>query len=310
MPDDKRARSEQLGRVKDARGRSITLLDPYVLHLMRRHNVIPAEPLRAIANRWPGTRVVIVIDGLDEAAEYSAERNIFKVLPNGSLPSNVRLLLSSQPGPHLSRAFLHRAWPCWLSQSEDASLHPGALLDAEDYVRHLAEEPRVHTLLRQRDLAPDDFGKNVAEASGGNFLYLHHYADGLKDGDETLLDMDALPQGLYGIYADSLGKIAAARQDVSWTYAYKQVLGTLAVAQAPLSSHQIGEFAEVDPAVVGTILSQLRRFLDVAGEWRQWPVKVTHTRTPGILKRALQELVISLRHPREVKRIFKMAIDQ
>ena len=48
----------------------------------------------------------------------------------------------------------------------------------------------------------------------------------------------------------------------------------------------------------------------VTGEWRQWPVKVTHTRTPNILKRALQEFMISLRHPGEVKSIFEMAIDQ
>ena len=268
--------SEEIERFGPAAGAIGVYIENFRIDLERVVSQLLVEPLRAIANRWPGARVVIVIDGLDEAAEYSAERNIFKVLPNGSLPSNVRLLLSSQPGPHLSRAFLHRAWPCWLSQSDDGPLHPGALLDAEDYVRHLAEEPRVHTLLRQRNLAPDDFSKNVAEASGGNFLYLHHYADGLKDGDETLLDLDALPQGLYGIYADYLSKIAAARQDVSWTYAYKQVLGTLAVAQAPLSSHQIGEFAEVDPAVVGTILSQLRRFLDVAGEWRHARYSIYH----------------------------------
>ncbi len=36
-------------RVKDARGRVVTLLDPYALHLLRRHDVIPKEVLGDLA---------------------------------------------------------------------------------------------------------------------------------------------------------------------------------------------------------------------------------------------------------------------
>ncbi|MGD8454369.1 MAG: hypothetical protein PVJ57_21355 [Phycisphaerae bacterium] len=34
--------------VRDARGRRMTLLDPLTLHLLRRHDVVPAEPLSQI----------------------------------------------------------------------------------------------------------------------------------------------------------------------------------------------------------------------------------------------------------------------
>ena len=37
------------GHIKDARGKSVTLLDPYALNLLHRHDVIPAEPLGEIA---------------------------------------------------------------------------------------------------------------------------------------------------------------------------------------------------------------------------------------------------------------------
>ena len=40
---------QQAGCFKDARGRVVTLLDPYALNLLRRHDVIPAEPLSEIA---------------------------------------------------------------------------------------------------------------------------------------------------------------------------------------------------------------------------------------------------------------------
>jgi hypothetical protein len=36
-------------RIKDARRRSVTCLDPYELNLLRRYDVIPAEPLRLMA---------------------------------------------------------------------------------------------------------------------------------------------------------------------------------------------------------------------------------------------------------------------
>lgn len=47
--DDKTPERKAQRPVKDVRGRSVTLLDPYSLHLLRRHDVIPAEPLRRIA---------------------------------------------------------------------------------------------------------------------------------------------------------------------------------------------------------------------------------------------------------------------
>ena len=60
-------------RLKDARGRSVTMLDPYVLHLTRQRSVIPAEPLAEIARevrsgiehlpRWV-VRVCAIVWGL------------------------------------------------------------------------------------------------------------------------------------------------------------------------------------------------------------------------------------------------------
>jgi hypothetical protein len=43
-------------RIKDARGRKVTQLDPIALHLLRRHDVIDADVLRALANE-KGVRI-------------------------------------------------------------------------------------------------------------------------------------------------------------------------------------------------------------------------------------------------------------
>jgi hypothetical protein len=43
-------------RIRDARGRRVTQLDPVAMHLLRRHDVIEADVLRAIASE-PGVRI-------------------------------------------------------------------------------------------------------------------------------------------------------------------------------------------------------------------------------------------------------------
>jgi hypothetical protein len=49
MADQGLSTTRQAGRFKDARGKPVTLLDPYLLHKLRRHDVIPAAPLAEIA---------------------------------------------------------------------------------------------------------------------------------------------------------------------------------------------------------------------------------------------------------------------
>ena len=49
MPTEGTSTSWHTGRVKDARGRSVNLLDPVMMHLAHQHRVIPPEPLAEIA---------------------------------------------------------------------------------------------------------------------------------------------------------------------------------------------------------------------------------------------------------------------
>ncbi|HWQ11222.1 MAG TPA: zinc-ribbon domain-containing protein [Roseiflexaceae bacterium] len=227
-------------------------------------------PLRAIAERWPEQQVVLVIDGLDEAAEYSTPANsIVRFLPDGTLPGNIRLLLASRPGPHLTRDVLQQAQAFWLSEDEHGQRDPHTTDDARDYVRGLAKEPPVRELLAGAapPLDPEEFVGKVAGASRANFLYLHHYAQGLRAGDRRLLNLDELPVGLYGIYAYFLDRIKAPLGGAIglWNDACKPVLGTLAVARSALRRAQIAAFSGVGKETVATILQTIEQFLDIAG---------------------------------------------
>ena len=220
-------------------------------------------PLERIARRWPDQQSVLVLDGLDEAPNISnPAQSIIALLPDGSLPANVRWILSSRPGEHLSHALLNQARQFWLSEDPTGRRHPGALQDAYAFVLQVVDAPPVQDLLLERGLAAEAVAEQVAQASQGNFLYLHHYALGLTDGDVSLLNMATLPRGLYGIYADFLTRIKERRGDVAWDAGYKPVLATLAVAREPLARRQIAAFAGTSEETAASVLLQAKAFLD------------------------------------------------
>ncbi|MHC4234776.1 MAG: TFIIB-type zinc ribbon-containing protein [Planctomycetota bacterium] len=56
MAEQGSSKTQQVGRIKDARGRTVTQADPIALYLLRQHNVIDADTLHAIANE-KGVRI-------------------------------------------------------------------------------------------------------------------------------------------------------------------------------------------------------------------------------------------------------------
>jgi hypothetical protein len=49
MGQGNETQAQQAGRIQDARGRSVSRLDPVMMHLLHRHGIIPADVLREIA---------------------------------------------------------------------------------------------------------------------------------------------------------------------------------------------------------------------------------------------------------------------
>ncbi|NOR47143.1 MAG: hypothetical protein GQ533_03730 [Methanosarcinaceae archaeon] len=257
---------EQFGQAAQMVG---VYIEKYIMEVEHIVHQLLIVPLRNIAEKWPEHQVVLIVDALDEAEGYSdPSRNIFKMLPNGSLPANIRFLFSSRPGEHLTHDFLSQAHVFWLSEDEKGNRNPHIIEDAKAYSLKLVEEKPVKEILSKRSIEPVTFAEQVARASQGNFLYLYHYAQGVRNGDEALMNAEALPEGLYGIYEDFIGKIKdkEKREDVPWDGAYKPVLGALSVARAPLNRRQIADFSGVEQGTVGTIIVRLKQFLDIAGE--------------------------------------------
>ena len=57
MVEPRSSTTPRARRLKDARGRSVTQLDPVKLHLLNQHSIIPAKTLRSMADQiMPGAR--------------------------------------------------------------------------------------------------------------------------------------------------------------------------------------------------------------------------------------------------------------
>jgi hypothetical protein len=265
-------------------------IEKYVMDVKQIVLQLLFNPLRSVAERWPDRPLILVVDGLDEAADDpnpevmtdypNSKIDIMNILTEVDLPANVRFLISSRPGKHLSRTFLESTQRFWLSADEDGELNPLAMKDARIYLWMLSKEPLVSERLRVRQTKHRDFVEGVIVASSGNFLYLFHYAGGLREGlargDETLLDLKALPQGLYGIYEDFLRKISAPWGVLGRVQIIKPALGILAIACEPLSRAQLADFSGVEHDSVGTLLEQITQFLDVTKTMRSTRYAIYH----------------------------------
>ena len=92
--------------IKEMRGRltgiSIRrlIISPELLEIGVLHELALLCPARIMRKLWPSRKIVILLDGLDEAQLYSGEDSVLSWLQNlEALPPNVQFVLSSRPSP-------------------------------------------------------------------------------------------------------------------------------------------------------------------------------------------------------------------
>jgi hypothetical protein len=119
---------QQFGDVAQVVG---VYIDKFVMDMPQIVRQLLIVPLENIGKRWPDHQVVIIIDGLDEASGYSdPHANILKIT-FGSLPKNIRFLLSSRPGEHINQEIQSNGEILWMSENEKNERNPHIYDDAK-----------------------------------------------------------------------------------------------------------------------------------------------------------------------------------
>jgi hypothetical protein len=221
------------------------------------------EPLASWAKgRPPSDRVVLLVDGLDEARRLDHRPNIVDLIDKaGDLPGQVRWVLTSRPGPHL--AGLRGSRLLLLDRLKEN------LDDARKRVEAVLAEPSVSGALEAGGADTDALANELVARSGGNFLYLRHVLNDLRKAAAAggpLPAQERPPADLDDIYARFLDRLAAQKREEDWQRIYRPVLGALAVAQEALDFDHLARLSGVRPQEVHDAARDVSEFLDVVGD--------------------------------------------
>lgn len=198
----------------------------------------------------PGTPVVLVIDGLDEAEPdlgFGRPGLPFGLPP--SLPDGVFVVATSRFGIDRSLHAVRRPAD-WLEIAVDG---PDNLDDMHRFLLDLTDpgrgDPRLTAALRRDGVDAGWFRAAVADACGGVWIYLRYVLEEIRDGDASARDVTRLPEDLAGYYGEQVRLWQGAPDDTVGAAQWEQVrlplLGALAAARAPVSTAELAAFTGV-----------------------------------------------------------------
>jgi hypothetical protein len=253
------------------------LLEPQVLQYLALLDPAAADP---------DTRIMVLIDALDEVARHRGGLSVLDWLVTGpELPANVRVVLTSRPDPSLEALRAARA-----GSIEEIGIIPTSEEVRAD-ARTFTDRLFADSALRVDN--PGDAAEQVARHADGNFAYLTAYARALRSAAtqgnqeslQSLLRFDTLPAGLDALYGyflallrrdiEQLGALQAdpatgVKWIPAWEGAGQRLLGVLTVARAPLTLDQLMAFGSVPVRrrEAANVLERFLPFLDADG--RAW----------------------------------------
>jgi hypothetical protein len=244
------------------------------------------DPAALLAEAEPQARIVVLIDGIDEAKRSGGTTDILDWLKDGpELPPNVCFVLTSRPDPRLQLLRDHRSGQVEeipLDQNSSEVRH-----DTRAFSRRLLTEPAVAATGRIGDA--DASAEDLSRAAAGNFAYLRAYERALRgavsDGNTGLLDqlltLQALPNDLAALYSVFMRNVREEITDLgtldierpmsagdevtrAWEGAGRRMLGVLAVARAPLTLDQLIRLGSIRVwrSAASDVLMRLVPFLD------------------------------------------------
>lgn len=224
----------------------------------------------------PDKKIVLVIDGLDEAG--TPGQGAPGLRPNvlglpRLLPKGVYIIASQRPGTDPLNIDAIKV-SGRLEADEDNNLR-----DMQVFLRAALER-----LYRGRSGgAPGGPDKNLPtgdalvnlliEKSRGNWIYLHYLLGDLERGEPANIDVRAMPRGIWQYYA-RYWRTWRDRDRAAWVAIGLVALGTLAAVQEPISIIQLSALTGIpDKSVLERLLAEAwRPFLavDESGQGRRY----------------------------------------
>ena len=219
------------------------------------------QPLQALYKPGYNRPMLLIVDGMDEAALYTGAVTIVQLLARlTDLAPQVRVLATTRPDPRVLYQFPGLT-PIDLIQNA-----PVGADDVRQYVQN-----RLKVL--QDRAKRVQLTEQIATASDGIFLYAYLVLRDLVAGLPALPDLTAtpLPTGLAGLYQESFNRQLGPGR-THWFQEYQPLLGLICVAQGEgLTKTQLDRLTK---RKVEASLEVLKQYLD--GPWPMGPFRPFH----------------------------------
>ncbi|WP_239309713.1 WD40 repeat domain-containing protein [Frankia sp. Cj3] len=199
----------------------------------------------------PGTPVVLLVDGLDEAPPALGGELPLGLPP--SLPPGTVIVATTRPKTV--------AIPAGSRVVERIDVESAA--NREDLLDYLTlitgTDPQLADAMRASDLTASRFCQTLLNRSGGVWIYALTVLDQIRDGRRQPTEVDQLPVGLAGYYADNLARWRAELGESGWRMHGLPVLTTLTAIREPQPAAAIAEWARVPEDEVRKLLRGIFR---------------------------------------------------
>ncbi|MGH4026619.1 MAG: WD40 repeat domain-containing protein, partial [Pseudonocardiaceae bacterium] len=203
----------------------------------------------------PTTPVVVLVDGLDEAPPVVPPQ-----LPLGlpdRLPSATVVVATTRPGTRLPAGMRVERIDVENQLNRD---------DLQAYLRRITtDDPQLAQALARARMDQEKFCSALLKRSGGVWIYALSVLEEIRDQRRSPAEVDALPQGLAGYYANN---IMRWQNDpaFSWEDATLPLLATLATARQPQPASTLAHWSGVELRVAkGLLRGPFKAFLVVRG---------------------------------------------
>jgi hypothetical protein len=206
--------------------------------------------IQELLGRSPDTRLVVVIDGLDETTGWEVDARLFPA----RLPERVKIVAAAKATAQTTREQLLRqlGW----QHEPTTNISPLAGLTDRDIADMLARRK-----IASDTPALDELTEGVARVSQRDPLAVRMITQDLKSGDITADQLDTLPTGLKAYFEHSLQDIVERSADSD---AVEAIMGLCATAHGPLTAEDL---AALDPDRLGrgtvqaTAIREVDRYL-------------------------------------------------
>lgn len=204
----------------------------------------------------PGTPVVLLVDGLDEAPATAAGELPLGLPP--SLPPGTVIIATTRPR---TVAIPAGARVIERIDVESTANHRDLL----DYlVTVTTTDPAIDNALRMAGLAADRFCRTLLDRADGVWIYALSVLDQIRGHRRSPADVDQLREGLAGYYADNLTRWRAELGDDDWRTHGLPLLAALTAIREPQPAATLATWAGVPENVTRNLLrGMFRPFLVV-----------------------------------------------